>query len=171
MACPFCQKEHEYSVEDALERLARGPQQLREALAGAEDRELAFAEPKPGGWTPAQVATHLMDCEIVYSLRFRKILAEDDSVLPAFDQNRWTAALGDGRELADMLETFELLRKQNVGLVKAAPPGALERSGRHPEYGRLTLRDLLLHLSYHDAQHAAQIRHIRDAYGKAAARG
>lgn len=169
MACPFCQKEHAYSVEEALDRLARGPLLVREALAGAGDRELDFAEPKPGGWNPAQVATHLMDTEIVYSLRLRKLLAEDDPPLPAFDENLWNAALQGGRELVDTVEAFELLRKQNVGLVRSAPPGALDRSGRHPEYGALTLRQIVLHLAEHDAQHAAQIRRVRDAYRKAAA--
>ncbi len=169
MTCPFCSKEHEYSLEEALQMLGRGPQQVRDALAGASDAELAFAEPKPGGWSATQVALHLMDCEIVYSMRFRKLLAEEDPALPAFDQPRWAEALGGGRDLADVVTTFELLRKQNLGLVRTAPPSALDRAGQHPEYGRLTLRDHVIHLGDHDANHAAQIRRIRDAFAKTAA--
>lgn len=168
MACPFCHKEHEYGLEEALNRLARGPKLLREAVADASERELAFPEPKPGGWTPFQVAAHLMDTEVVYSMRFRKLLAEDNPVLPAFDQERWAAALQYGRSLADILHTYELLRKQNLGLLQAAPEGALDRTGRHPEYGTLSLRDHLLHIADHDAKHAAQIRRIREAWGRSA---
>jgi len=170
MPCPFCQKEHAYTLEEALQRMARAPLYVREALAGASDRELGYAEPKPSGWSAAQVATHLMDTELVYSVRLRKILAEDDPVLPAFDENRWTAALQRGRELLDTIETYELLRRQNVGLVRAAPAAALDRSGRHPEYGNLTLRQIVLHLAEHDVQHVAQIRRIRGTYAAKAAR-
>lgn len=166
MPCPFCQKEHNETLEQILEAMERGPQAIREALAGATEHELAFAEPKPGGWSPAQVATHVMDCEVIQSVRFRKLLAEDDPVLPAFDQNRWAAALMGGRQLADVLQTHELLRRQNVGLLRAAGPGVLDRTGRHPEYGVLSLRTLAAHLSIHEAKHAAQIRRIRAAYGE-----
>lgn len=161
MPCPFCKQEHSYTVEEALDMLADGPRKVREAVASASEPELVLAEPKPGGWSASQVVTHLMDTEIVYSLRIRKILAEDEGVLPAFDQERWTAALGQGREFSDLLETFALLRKQNLGLLRAAPAGAMDRWGNHPEYGRLTLRDHVLHMAEHDSKHAAQIRRIR----------
>jgi len=169
MPCPFCQKEHTWSAEEALEMLAQGPQKVRAALAGASDRELTFAEPKPGGWTPAQVATHLMDTEVVYSLRFRKLLAEEDPTLPAFDQNRWAEALLAGRQLNDVLQTYQRLRKQNLGLRRAAPAGTLDSAGIHPQCGRLTLRDHLIHMADHDSRHAAQIRRIRDAYARSEA--
>lgn len=163
MACPLCKKEHTETLAQALEALERGPQLVREALAGSREHELATAEPKPGGWTAAQVAIHLMDTEVVISVRVRKILAEDDPELPAFDQNAWTAALSKGRNLKDVLQTFELLRKQNVALARAAGAEGADRTGRHPEYGRLTLRQWLLHFPSHDARHAQQIRRIRAA--------
>jgi hypothetical protein len=163
MACPFCKKEHPENLEQALEALERGPHLVREALAGASQGELMAAEPKPGGWTPAQVAIHLMDTEVIQSVRVRKLLAEEDPLLPAFDQNAWTAALSRGRDLSDVLRTFELLRKQNVELVRGAGAAGADRAGRHPEYGRLTLRELFVHLSTHDAKHAQQIRRMRAA--------
>ncbi len=171
MPCPFCKKEHEYTFEQALDMLQKGPQLIREAMAGAGEREASFADPKPGGWSPAQVAAHLMDCEIVYSMRFRKILAEDDAVLPAFDEKKWATALQNGRDLGEVLTGFEVLRRQNLALVRNAPQGALDRAGTHPEYGRLTVRDHIIHLGQHDANHAAQIRRIRATYsGGSAAR-
>lgn len=165
MACPFCKKEHTHSVEESLDRMAQGPQKIREALAGASDKELAFAEPKPGGWTPKQVAAHLMDTELVWSVRFRKLLAEDNPALPGFDQEKWAALAGE-RNLDDILKVHEGLRKQNVSMLRAAAKAALDHAGNHPEYGKITLRDHILHGCEHDAAHAAQIRRIRDAYAK-----
>lgn len=164
MSCPFCQKDHNYSIEEALSHLENGPSEVRKALEGANAEELDW--PEPGGWSSRQVVTHLLDTEVVYSMRFRKIIAEDDAILPAFDQNRWTEFLTPGRDPARTLETFEHLRRDNVALLRAvtATPARLDRTGRHPEYGVLTLRDHLLHLAPHDLNHAAQIRRIREKY-------
>lgn len=62
-----------------------------------------------------------------------------------------------------MLQTFELLRADNVGLFRASI-GKVDRTGQHPEYGTLSLRELLMHLSPHDEKHAGQIRRVRAAY-------
>ncbi len=169
MACPFCKKEHEWGVEEALERLERGPAEVRAALSGVGAEELAYNEPKPGGWSTQQIISHLVDCEIVFSTRFRLMLAQDDPALPAFDQNLWAERLQAGREANNMLATFELLRRQNLGLLRAAAPAALDRGGLHPEYGRFSIREQVIHIAEHDSNHAAQIRRVRAAWpGRAA---
>lgn len=171
MPCIFCKQDHPWTVEQALEMLDRGPRQLREAVAGASEPELSFPEPKPGGWSPKQVAIHLMDTELIWSVRRRKLLAENNPDLPAFDQNLWSDALSGGRETEDAVRTLELLRKQNLALIRSAPApkGALDRTGRHPEYGKLTIRDMVMHGADHDAKHATQIKRIRTAWAKSRA--
>lgn len=163
MACPFCHKEHTYGFEEALTKLERGPSLVRDAVAGAGETEASFCEPKPGGWSANNVVGHLLDCEMVYSVRFRKLLAEDAPQLPAFDQDRW-AGLGGAAALEEKLRALELLRRLNIALVRAAEPGAIDRKGHHAEYGALSVRDHILHLAEHDAKHAAQIRRVREAY-------
>ena len=164
MACPICKKEHNFTVEEALERLEKGPAEVRAALAGAGTEEVNWSP--PGAWSPRQVATHLLDTELVFSTRYRKILAGDEGELAAFDQERWAAACSAGRDLTHVLGTFDHLRRDNVAMLRAAlaDPDSLERTGRHPEFGRLTLRDLILHISPHDMNHAGQIRRTREKY-------
>lgn len=164
MPCPFCKQEHNFSIEEALDRLAQGPAQIRAALEGGGEEELNWA--RPGRWSPSQVVFHLLDTELVYSTRFRKLLAQDGGELPAFDQNLWTDTCTAGRDLANALDTFERLRRDNVAMLRAAVrnPAVLDHSGRHPEYGLLTLRDVVLHLSPHDQNHAGQIRREREQY-------
>ena len=165
MPCPICKKEHDFTVEEALNRLEKGPEEVRVALAGAGHDELNWAP--PGAWSPHQVVTHLLDTELVFGTRYRKILAGDEGELAAFDQERWTAACSAGRNLAHVLTTFEYLRQDNVALLRIAAlsdPTSLDRAGRHPEFGRLTLRDLVLHISPHDMNHAGQIRRTREQY-------
>ncbi|SRR6266404_3915144 len=162
MACPFCHHDHNWTIEEALDRLAKGPALVRAALANPAKDELAWA-PAPGKWSPKQVVVHLLDTELVYGVRARKILSEDDGVLLAYDQDRWAAACTDGREAARAMDTFEALRADNIGLFRASI-ARMDRTGIHPEYGKVSLRDLLLHLSPHDEKHAAQIRRAREAY-------
>lgn len=158
MSCPFCQLEHNFSVAEAIDQLAAGPAKVRAALAGASAEAVNWAPPK--AWSAKQVAVHLLDTELVYGVRFRKILSDDDGVLLAYDQDSWTAACTEGRDLASVLDTFEMLRKDNVGLLRAATAKAanLDRSGKHPGYGTLTLRQVLLHLAPHDEKHSGQIQ-------------
>ena len=164
MPCPFCKQEHNFTVKEALRRLERGPKEVRAALKGATKAELNWAQ--PGRWSPRQVAFHLLDTELVYSTRFRKLLAQDGGELPAFDQNLWTANCTAGRDMAHALDTFDRLRRDNVAMLRAAAaePATLDRAGRHPEYGMLTVRDVMLHLSPHDMNHAGQIRREREKY-------
>jgi hypothetical protein len=163
MTCKFCQQDHNWSVEEALTRLARGPAEIRHALSGAGEEELRWAPPK--AWSPFQVAVHLLDTELIYGVRFRKILSEPGGPLPAFDQDKWAEACSGGRDLRAVLDTFELLRKDNLALLRANT-AHLHQSGQHPDYGELTALDILMHLSPHDEKHAGQIRRTREAYTK-----
>ena len=162
MTCPICKLDHNWTFEEALDRLAKGPAMIRQALAKADAQELRWS-PVPGKWSPLQVAVHLLDTELVYGVRARKILSEENGALPAFDQDLWAAACTEGRDLERVLKTFELLRADNVGLFRASL-SKMDRTGQHPEYGALSLRDLLMHLSPHDEKHAGQIRKVRKAY-------
>ncbi len=118
MPCPICKKEHNFTVEEALSRLENGPEEIRVALAGAGHEELEWAPPE--AWSPRQIVTHLLDTEIVFSMRYRRILAGDDGDLPAFDQERWAAACSAGRNLPQVMTTFEYLRQDNVALLRIA---------------------------------------------------
>ncbi len=168
MPCPFCHQEHPLTTEQALQAFAEGPRHVLEAVAGLSQSELGYAEPKPGGWSPVRVLRHLMQTEMIWSGRLRAILAEENPTLIAFDQDA-LAALPDGDDAEELLRVYESLRCQNVKLLRSVPTDALDRAGVHPAYGRLTVRDHLLHGGVHDANHAAQIRRIHRVYVEARA--
>ncbi len=162
MACPICQHEHNWGIEEAIDRLARGPAMIRQAMAGADDKELRWS-PMAGKWSVLQIAAHLLDTELVYGVRIRKILSEDHQPIIAYEQDQWAAACTEGRDMEVVLRAFEALRADNIGLFRAAFPH-LGRTGQHPSYGALSAGDLILHLSPHDEKHAGQIKRVRQAY-------
>jgi uncharacterized damage-inducible protein DinB len=162
MTCPLCQHEHNWTLEEAFDRLGKGPAMIRQAMAKARPEELRWS-PAAGKWSAAQVAVHLLDTEMVYGVRVRKILAEDNPQLIAYEQDLWAAACTEGRDLERVMQAFELLRADNIGLFRASLT-RLGRTGQHPSYGALSAGDLIMHLSPHDEKHAGQIKRVRQAY-------
>lgn len=81
-----------------------------------------------------------------------------------------------GKSLPQLLDEFARLRSENVAQLRALnlQPEQLERRGRHPELGVVTLSQLLATWTAHDLTHLHQISRImahqyRDAVGPWAA--
>jgi len=49
--------------------------------------------PQRGEWSAAQVAAHFADSEMVYSVRVRMILTDDNPTLAGYDQDAWAERL------------------------------------------------------------------------------
>jgi hypothetical protein len=150
-----------------LERYRRGPELLAMVLTGVFGEEEDFA-PAPGKWTARQIIAHLADAELVAAHRFRQVIAEDNPVLVAFDQDAWTANLDYARRKPKQsLETFRRIRAENYELLKALPEPAFDRAGNHTERGSMTLGALLEGYAGHAESHARQLQELREAYKKA----
>jgi hypothetical protein len=148
-------------ISDLLERFRRGAELVAVSITGAAGSELDHA-PQPGKWTIRQIVSHLADAEIVGAMRLRRVIAENEPKLEAFDQEAWTANLDyNRRKLSQTLETFRRIRGENYELLKELPESAFERAGIHSERGRLTLKQLLQGYAEHAESHAAQLRSRR----------
>ncbi|HEU5337446.1 MAG TPA: DinB family protein [Terriglobales bacterium] len=117
--------------------------------------------PAPGKWSATQIIMHLAEDELVSSWRYRQMLEYDDAQLAGFDQDLW-ASLGDyaSCEPAEALQLFRLLREANLRMFTRLTPEQWQRCGTHSERGKLTVRDLCLHMAAHDINHIEQIRRI-----------
>ena len=83
--------------------------------------------------------------------------------LAGFDQDLW-ARMGDyaSRVPHESLALFRLLRNANLQFLRQIAPEQWECFGIHAERGRITIRDLAVHMAGHDANHVEQIRRILD---------
>jgi hypothetical protein len=154
-----------------LERFSRGAELIAVCITGAAGSELDFV-PQPGKWSIRQIVCHLADSEMVGAERFRRVVAEDNPVLLAFDQDAWARHLDYGRrKITHALESFRRLRGENHELLKELPESAFVRAGIHTERGPLTLRDLVVIYAEHAEKHAIQIRETRAAFKTARAAG
>ena len=149
--CAICGAEVDTPV-DTLTALAEAPEAIARAMRDAPSGERQ-------GWSPAEVATHLADTEVVTGWRVRQILAEREPDIQPYDQEKWAAELHyDQRDLGVALESFAAARRANLEILRLLSDAEWERAYRHREYGRLTLRQKIRHISDHDLAHLRQIR-------------
>lgn len=152
--------------------LERTPSTLRTMLDGLP-ADWTDATEGPETWSPYVVVGHLVHCERAdWVPRARIILAQgpDRRFTPLdrfaqFHESR-------GKSLSDLLDEFAELRQQNLVTVRGwqLDDNRLALEGIHPEFGAVTLRQLLATWVAHDLGHMVQIsrvmaRQYRDAVG------
>ena len=154
-------------LADLLERFRRGAEILAMATTGASNPELDFV-PAPGEWNARQIACHLADSEIVGSMRFRQVIAEENPTMIGFDGEAWAERLDyRKRKISVALETFRRTRAENYELLKSLPPETFQRRGTHSELGVVSLLDLLENSAVHTEDHVRQIMAARQVYKQA----
>ena len=157
--CPMCRIAHtRLGSVRPLRALRSAPGRLARAVRRVP-RRLVARRPARGEWAVAEVMSHLADAEIALAFRIRKIAAEPRSVLVAWDQDRWAEG-GRYRRTPprEALATYTALRRSNLAYVGRLGAAARRQHGRHPEYGRLTMAQLLDHWAEHDLIHLEQIQ-------------
>jgi len=158
-ACPMCRSPHtRLGSVRPMTTLRAAPARLARALGRVPGR-LVARRPARGEWAVSEVMSHLADAEIALAFRIRKIAAEPRGPLVAWDQDRWAEGGRYRRTpLREALATFTALRRSNLAYVARLSPAQRRQHGRHPEYGRLTIPQLLAHWAEHDLNHLEQIR-------------
>jgi uncharacterized damage-inducible protein DinB len=168
--CPACKKTHTIADSAALKGLAQSPAKLAKLVKGldATGWKRSYG---PGKWSIRQILAHLRDCEMVYAVRWRKMISEQNAVLTPFDQDLWASGTAYAKQDAKQaLATWSLLRATNLEMLKLAGKSALSRSGHHPEYGTISGAQLVRHILAHDENHFGQIEQARASGRKAAAK-
>jgi uncharacterized damage-inducible protein DinB len=150
---------------DVIDRYAGGGPLLQYAAAGlAPEHETTRVG--PGQWSPSELVAHLLDSDLVIADRMKRVLAEQDPVLQAFDENAWLERL-DSRSMPidEAVALFTANRRWMTRIFEKCSEADFARSGQHTEAGRKTLAELLAtavsHLDHH----------LRFLYAKRAALG
>lgn len=150
------------ALADAQAMLARTPRLLDAWLRGLPDDWLVAHE---GGesWSPADVLGHLIHGERAdWMPRVRRILEHGDAVtfepFDRFAQVRESA----GKTVPELLDEFAREREANLAALAALrlDEAALDRQGRHPAFGPVTMRNLLATWVAHDLDHVTQIARV-----------
>ena len=149
--------------KDPLDLQRQTPGVLGELLTQAS-REQLTARSSPTQWSIGEILAHLAEDEVATTWRYRQMIEHNGIELGGFDQDLW-ARLGGyaSRMPEESLALFRLLRAANLQFLSRLTPEQWECHGVHAERGRITVRDLAVHMAGHDAHHVEQIRKILNA--------
>jgi DinB family protein len=151
-----------FDLPDGVAVLERTPQVLEALLPGLPEQWIAGNE-GADTWSPFDVVGHLIDGELTdWMARLHIILQQGPSRrFEPFDRFRHISR-NKSRTLSDLLAEFRQLREKNLGELRALGLTAaqLQLTGEHPEFGTVTLEQLLATWVAHDLGHLAQITRV-----------
>jgi DinB family protein len=130
------------------------------SLAGITEAELD-ERPAADAWTSREIVHHLADSETNSYVRLRKLLAEDNATLMAYDEAEWARRLHYGRSIEPSLAVLKAVRDASAQLLDALSPADWQRSGTHPEHGVYSVDTWLELYAAHAHDHAQQIKRAR----------
>ena len=141
------------SVEAARAVLSTTPERWH-AWSAPFPADLLTQAPASGEWSPRRCLQHLLDAERVnFPVRLQAFLAGRD--FDPFDPNRENADL-ETQTPAQLAAAFAQARSDSLVLLDGVTEGDLGRIVRHPEFGPVTLAQMLQTWAAHDLNHTVQ---------------
>jgi uncharacterized damage-inducible protein DinB len=145
-----------------VDRFAKGAELVAFAFQGLSD-EQSRAHPGPGDWSLAELAAHLVDCDSVFAVRMRHVLAEERPTLQGFDENAWIRRLGsDAMPIDEAVALFVAERRWMTRILRSSTEADFARVGIHTERGPQTVAEIVSYATNH-VDH-----HLKFAYAKRA---
>jgi len=149
----------DFELRTGREVLARTPLVLTSLLQGLPD-SLARQNEGPDTWSPFDVVGHLIHGELTDWMPRTRIILEHGTqeTFEPFDRFAQFEASA-GKSLNQLLEEFSSLRQGNLFALDGLglTPEQLELEGSHPEFGTITLKQMLSAWVVHDLGHIGQI--------------
>jgi hypothetical protein len=120
--------------------------------------------PAPREWSALLCIAHIADAELIWSGRYRFVLAHEAPELPGYDQDRFVDGLhADDDDPEALLALFSALRSSNLDLWRASTPEQRQRVGIHGERGPESYGLMFRMLAGHDRIHLEQARRALEA--------
>jgi hypothetical protein len=160
-----------FELAAATAILGRTPKVLRMILVDLPGVWLHESD-GPGRWSPAEVLVHLIEGESeLWVPRMDVILRSAFGRYSAFEREA-NFARARTEPIENLVAEFETLRSGSLHALRSRNLSAadLARTGIHPEFGEVTLSQLLATWTAHDLAHLTQItrtmaRQYADAVG------
>jgi len=152
----------QHNLQDTIALLTRTPATL-EALLRDLPETWTLRDEGENTWSAFDVVGHLIHGERTDWMVRTKVILQfgEDQPFERFD--RWAQQRNSqGKSLGQLLDEFACLRAENLDELRALnlQPEDLERLGRHPVLGVVTLSQLLATWVAHDLTHLHQISRI-----------
>ena len=153
------------SLEEQLARMERTAEDFAAAIKGVPDAALA-RRPDDKNWSAKEVICHVRDTEESFMMRFQSIMEMDEPRFLPAEPDRWaTERQYQRNDAAEALQAFRVRRDESLRFLHGLRPEHWERGGVHATRGRMTMKDFVGLMAWHDDNHLDQLR--RALEGKA----
>lgn len=149
----------------ALEQMRRTPLEVARLIEGLSEAELN-QRPAEGEWAIRHVLTHMRDAQGVLEFRLGLFMAGENPVLESKAVFSW-ATNEDARPPSafEIFETYKTSRRETIRTLESLPLADWWKTGRHEEFGEVTLRQQVSYFTAHELTHLPQIDNIRRMFG------
>ncbi len=145
----------------ALAHLRQTPEQVAALLQGLSDAVLE-RQPADGGWSIRHVITHLRDAQLLVDYRIQLMLAEENPSLEAKAVFEWATQAGERPQAAQQIfDTYHLSRRDTLARLERIPLADWWRSGRHQEFGVVTILQQASYFAMHEVTHLPQLEELK----------
>jgi DinB superfamily len=112
-----------------------------------------------GEWSARQILTHMLDSELVFSIRLRAAIAAPGRPVSPYDPDAMATQIPyQSVSLEHIGQAFLALRASNTEILKALPESVWEQGIAHPEYGPQPLPAVVRIFGEHIGNHMADLR-------------
>ena len=130
-------------------------------LQGVSQDDATTYRDGPEGWTVAEILGHLLDFSVIFYERAKRILAEENPVLSAYDHEQLVRDRRYNEQdvqaiFAELVANFERM----AVFFEAVADDQWDRAGVHPEQGHFTLTRSLLQAGTHNSVHIEQMTRV-----------
>ncbi len=152
----------EFNLPHGIAVLERTPPTLRAMLRGLDPAWIDATE-GPETWSPYVIVGHLIHGERTDWIPRAKLILAQGANRRFTPYDRFAQLReSQGKPLADLLDEFARLRAENLATLAGMrlTDAQLALEGEHPEFGAVTLRQLLATWVAHDLGHVAQTARV-----------
>ena len=146
---------------EVIHMFTRNAEDLQLLVDGLSEEQLT-QKPAENEWSIRDHVAHFYDAQEMLDTRLELMLKDDDPDLVAVAIYDY-ATEEEGRPATtdEMLAEFLELRAESISTLEALPLKDLWRTGKHSEFGQITILRQVAYLAYHEQTHLAEIEALR----------
>jgi len=126
---------------------------LPEIIRGLDEKQVSW-NPLPGKWSIRDNIAHLARYERIFIDRMNTILSKDEPVFEAYRaENDLEFVNWLTKDCDELIRELNIDRKTLTSLIVSLTERELQRKGRHPKFGNLTILEWTGFFLLHEAHH------------------
>ena len=150
------------TLDEQLARMERTVNDYAAVVKNVSDAQLT-KRPDPKNWSAKEVVCHVRDIEESFMMRFLSIVAMDDPKFLPVEPDRWAGERQYQRnDVQEALAALRTRREETLRFLRGLKPEQWERGGIHATRGRMTIKDFVELMAWHDDNHLDQLKRALD---------